>query len=91
MGDEDGHILYQDTRNDTTGVDRLGLWYAHGLPDRLVVIQKGCWNPHAFMPSLSISEIDGEDVMVAAWGKVPIRHPELIVTIVDSSFSEISK
>ena len=34
IGEEDGHILYQDTRNDTTGLDRLGLWYSHGLPEQ---------------------------------------------------------
>ena len=46
---------------------------------------------HAFMPSLSISEIDGEDVMVARWGEGSDQTSELIVTIVDSSFSEISE
>ena len=41
------------------------------------------------MPALSISEIDGEDVMVAAWGEGSDQTSELMVTIVDSSFSEI--
>ena len=91
MGDEDGHILYQDTRNDTTGVDRLGLWYAHGLPDQASWSFRKAVGDHAFMPSLSISEIDGEDVMVAAWGEGSDQTSELIVTIVDSSFSVISE
>ena len=89
MGDEDGHILYQDTRNDTTGVDRLGLWYAHGLPEQAAWSFRKAVGDHAFMPALSISEIDGEDVMVAAWGEGSDQTSELIVTIVDSSFSEI--
>ena len=89
MGDEDGHILYQDTRNDTTGVDRLGLWYAHGLPEQASWSFRKAVGDHAFMPTLSISEIDGEDVMVAAWGEGSDQTSELMVTIVDSSFSEI--
>ncbi len=89
MGDEDGHILYQDTRNDTTGVDRLGLWYAHGLPEQASWSFRKAVGDHAFMPALSISEIDGEDVMVAAWGEGSDQTSELMVTIVDSSFSEI--
>ena len=89
MGDEDGHILYQDTRNDTTGIDRLGLWYAHGLPDQASWSFRKAVGDHSFMPLISISEIEGEDVIVAAWGEGSDQASELVVTIVDSSFSPI--
>ena len=30
LGHEQAHILYQTVRNDSTGKDRLGVWYTHG-------------------------------------------------------------
>tara|TARA_B100001175_G_scaffold317752_1_gene336171 strand:- start:6336 stop:11120 length:4785 start_codon:yes stop_codon:yes gene_type:complete len=91
MGEDDGHILYQDTRNDTTGVDRLGLWYAHGLPEQTSWSFKRAVGDHAFSPSISISEISDEDVIVAAWGEGSGQSSELVTTMVDSSFSAIGE
>ena len=33
FGHDQAHILYQTIRNDTTGVERLGIWYSHGKVD----------------------------------------------------------
>ena len=31
IGDELVHLIYMSSRNDTSSVPVLGLWYAHGL------------------------------------------------------------
>ena len=91
MGEEDGHILYQDTRNDTTGADRLGLWYSHGLPGQTSWSYRKAVGDYAFSPSISVSQISDEDIIVASWGEGYDQGSELVTTIVDSSFSPIGE
>ncbi|MAU30246.1 MAG: hypothetical protein CMA26_03940 [Euryarchaeota archaeon] len=91
MGEEDGHILYQDTRNDTTGADRLGLWYSHGLPGQTSWSYRKAVGDYAFSPSISVSQISDEDIIVASWGEGYDQGSELVTTIVDSSFTPIGE
>ena len=91
MGEEDGHILYQDTRNDTTGADRLGLWYSHGLPGQTSWSYRKAVGDYAFSPSISVSQISDEDIIVASWGEGYDQGSELVTTIVDSSFIPIGE
>ena len=86
LGDEDGHILYQDTRNDSTGIDRLGLWYSHGLPEQTSWSYRKSIGDYSFAPVISVSEISGEEVIVASWGEGYDQDSELVTVIVDSSF-----
>ena len=63
-GEEDGHILYQSMRNDTTGNDRLGLWYArrqsnHGHTRRR--------SETIILPQMTVHTIDDEDRLAVAW------------------------
>ena len=89
LGDEDGHILYQDTRNDSTGIDRLGLWYSHGLPEQTSWSYRKSIGDYSFAPVISVSEISGEEVIVASWGEGYDQDSELVTVIVDSSFLPI--
>ena len=91
MGEEDGHILYQDTRNDTTGADRLGLWYSHGLPGQTSWSYRKAVGDYAFSPAISVSQISDEDIIVASWGEGYDQGSELVTTIVDSSFTPIGE
>ena len=91
MGEEDGHILYQDTRNDTTGLDRLGLWYSHGLPEQTSWSYRKAVGDYAFAPVISVSEISDEDIIVASWGEGYDQSSELVTMVVDSSFSPIGE
>ena len=91
IGEEDGHILYQDTRNDTTGLDRLGLWYSHGLPEQTSWSYRKAVGDYAFAPVISVSEISDEDVIVASWGEGYDQSSELATMVVDSSFSPIGE
>jgi len=87
FGDEDAHLLFQSLRNDTTGVDRLGLWYAHGLPEQTSWGYKKAVGDHAFSPEMVVS-LDGDDeVIVAVWGEGDEASSELVAIIADSTFT----
>ncbi len=87
FGDEDAHLLFQSLRNDTTGVDRLGLWYAHGLPEQTSWGYKKAVGDHAFSPEMAVY-LDGDDeVIVAVWGEGDEASSELVAIIADSTFT----
>ena len=88
-GEEDGHILYQSMRNDTTGNDRLGLWYAHGDIKQSSWTYKKAVGDHASLPQMKVHTIDDEDRLVVAWKEGEGIDSELITRIVDDTFSII--
>ena len=89
FGDEDVHLLYQSLRNDTTGIDRLGLWYAHGLPDQSSWGYRKAVGDHAFSPEMVVSVDDDEEVIVAVWGEGEEDDSEIVAIIGDSTFTPI--
>ena len=88
-GDEDGHILYQSMRNDTTGKERLGLWYAHGDIKQSSWTYKKAVGDYASLAQMKVETIDGEDRLVVAWKEGTGIESRLITKIVDDSFSII--
>ena len=88
-GEEDGHILYQSMRNDTTGNDRLGLWYAHGDIKQSSWTYKKAVGDHASLPQMKVHTVDDEDRLVVAWKEGEGIDSELITRIVDDTFSII--
>ena len=88
-GEEDGHILYQSMRNDTTGNDRLGLWYAHGEIKQSSWTYKKVVGDHASLPQMKVHTIDDEDRLVVAWKEGSGIDSQLITRIVDDTFETI--
>ena len=88
-GEEDGHILYQSMRNDTTGNDRLGLWYAHGDIKQSSWTYKKAVGDYASLPQMKVNTIDDEDRLIVAWKEGEGIDSELITRIVDDTFSII--
>ena len=88
-GEEDGHILYQSMRNDTTGNDRLGLWYAHGDIKQSSWTYKKAVGDYASLPQMKVNTIDEEDRLVVAWKEGEGIDSELITRIVDDTFNII--
>jgi len=88
-GEEDGHILYQSMRNDTTGNDRLGLWYAHGDIEQSSWTYKKAVGDHASLPQMKVHTVDDEDRLVVAWKEGSGINSELITRIVDDTFNTI--
>ena len=87
FGDEQGHILYQTVRNDTTGIDRLGLWYAHGeISDPTWSYKKAIGDEASFPQMKVIVEEDEEDRIVAIWREGESQVSELVSIVADSKF-----
>ena len=88
-GEEDGHILYQSMRNDTTGKDRLGLWYAHGDIKQSSWTYKKAVGDHASLPQMKVHTIDDEDRLIVGWKEGEGIDSELITRIVDDTFNTV--
>jgi len=67
LGEENLHILYQETRNDVTGIDRVGLMYTHGEATYAAWGFQSSIGDHAQMAQLVVLSNGSEDVLVASW------------------------
>ena len=67
LGEEHLHLIYQEYRDDVTGVERTGMMYTHGP------LTSGAWSfqyaigDEATQPQLEVIVVDDEDRLVAAW------------------------
>ena len=89
FGEEDGHILFQSMRNDTSGIDRLGLWYAHGDLDISSWSYKKAVGDDASVPQMKVQVINEEDRLLVGWREGIGLDAELIVKITDDSFNTV--
>jgi len=67
LGEENLHILYQEERNDVTGIDRIGLMYTHGNPDYAAWGFQSSVGDHAQKAQLVVLTNGSKDVLVASW------------------------
>ena len=89
-GDEDGaHVLYQCTRSDSTGVERRGLWYAHGLIEQSSWTYKKAVGDEASLAVMKVHIIDGDERITAAWREGDGHESVMIAMVADSSFEPI--
>ena len=87
VGKERVHILYEAMRDDTTGISRIGMFYANGVIGQSALsIQTGVGD-NASMPNIEVSVIDGDDVVMAAWREESGPEATLVYAITDSSWS----
>ena len=89
FGDEDGHILYQSFRNDTTGIERLGLWYAHGELGRSSWSYKKAVGDEASLAQMKVHTIENEDRLIVVWREGSGQGTELVAMIADDTFEAI--
>jgi subtilisin family serine protease len=66
-GVENLHILYQEMRNDVTGIDRVGLMYTHGEATLTSWSFQSSIGDDASNARLLVKQVDDEDVLIAAW------------------------
>ena len=67
LGDEYLHLLYQEYRNDVSGIERVGLMYTHGahtVPSWSFQYSVG---DDARAPHLEVLVADGEDRLLGTW------------------------
>ena len=86
FGHEQAHILYQTIRNDTTGRDRLGVWYSHGQIGQENWAYRKAVGDEASLPMLTVIEDDGGDTLVSLWREGDPQDSELVVFVTDSNF-----
>jgi hypothetical protein len=89
FGHEQAHILYQTVRNDTTGKDRLGVWYSHGEIGQEKWTYRKAVGDEAALPVLTVIEDDDEDTLVSLWREGDPQDSELIVFVTNSNFVTI--
>ena len=86
FGHEQAHILYQTIRNDTTGKDRLGVWYSHGKIGQENWAYRKAVGDEASLPILTVIEDDDGDTLVSLWREGSPQDSELVVFVTDSNF-----
>jgi len=87
FGEEQAHLLYQTIRNDSTGKDRLGVWYSHGEIDQGAWTYRRAVGDEAALPELTVIEHEDKDVLVSIWREGPPQDSELVAYVTDSNFN----
>ena len=87
IGKDTIHLLYQAMRDDVTGIERVGLFYAHGKISQTPFNFQAPAGDDASMPEMMIVEHKGEDVLVSAWIEGSGRSAEIISVVQDSIWS----
>ena len=87
FGHDQAHILYQTIRNDTTGKDRLGVWYSHGKIGQETWAYRKAVGDESALPILTVIEDDDDgDTLVSLWREGDPQDSELVVFVTDSNF-----
>ncbi|MBR79371.1 MAG: hypothetical protein CMA88_01095 [Euryarchaeota archaeon] len=86
FGHDQAHILYQTVRNDTTGKDRLGVWYSHGEIDQETWSYRKAVGDESSLPMMTVIIEDKEDRIVSLWREGDPQNSELVVYVTDSAF-----
>ena len=89
FGEEQAHLLYQTIRNDSTGKDRLGVWYSHGGIDQETWTYRRAVGDEAALPELTVIEHEDMDVLVSIWREGTPQDSELVTYVTDSNFKTI--
>jgi len=87
IGRDSIHLLYQEMRDDVTGIERVGLFYAHGTISQTPFNFQAPAGDDASMPEMIVIEHKSKDVLVAAWIEGSGRSAEIITVIQDSIWS----
>ena len=91
FGDEDGaHILYKSTRSDSTGIERHGLWYAHGLIGQSSWTYRKSVADDVTLAKMKVYVIGDDEKIVATWKQGEGVDAEMVAMIADSSFNAIN-
>ena len=87
IGQEEIHLLYQEMRSDGTGIERVGLYYAHGIISQTPFNFQAPAGDDASKPELMIVEDGSDDILVAAWIEGNGRSAEIVSIIQDTIWS----
>jgi hypothetical protein len=91
FGHEQAHLLYQTIRNDSTGVERLGLWYSHGQLSQSEWTYRKSVGDEASLPHLAVIIEDKEDKLISIWREGSPQESELVSMVTDSKFEVLEE
>ena len=87
IGEQNIHLLYQAMRDDATGIERVGLFYAHGVISQTPFNFQAPAGDDASMPEMVVIEDEGKDILVAGWIEGSGRSSEIVTVIQDNIWS----
>jgi subtilisin family serine protease len=87
IGNSQIHLLYQEMRDDGTGIERVGLFYSHGIIDQVPFNFQAPAGDDASIPNLLVRDEGSKDVLIAAWAMGSGRETQLMTQVQDSIWS----
>ncbi len=87
LGEENLHILYQEIRDDVTGLDRVGLMYTHGNPDYTAWGFQSSVGDNARMAQMVVLTNGSEDVLIASWIEGRGKDAMIAHVVTDNAWS----
>jgi hypothetical protein len=87
LGEENMHILYQEVRDDVTGIDRVGLMYAHGQEWKPSWTFQYSVGDYASNAQLEVYQENDRDVLAATWVEGFGGESKIAYVITDNSWS----
>ena len=88
LGEENLHILYQEIRDDVTGLDRVGLMYTHGNPDYAAWGFQSSVGDNARMAQIVVLTNKSDDVLIASWIEGRGKDAMIAHIVTDNSWSD---
>ena len=88
LGEENLHILYQEIRDDVTGLDRIGMMYTHGNPDYAAWGFQSSVGDDARMAQMIALTNGSEDVLIASWIEGRGKDAMIAHIVTDNAWSD---
>ena len=86
-GEENLHIIYQEMRDDVTGINRVGLMYTHGDPTLSSWSFQSSIGDDASNAQLIVTQSGDDDVLTAAWIEGRGRDAKVAYAVTDNAWT----
>jgi len=87
LGEENLHILYQENRDDVSGIERVGLMYAHGKEWQSSWSFQYSVGDDASNAQLETIEENDRDILIASWIEGSGASSKIAYVVTDNAWS----